>query len=92
MICERSGCTNEVPPGRRKYCSTECGKWVNRRSDNDGAQFGPILCKRSTKMGIRTCLVCDKKFLSEGPWNRICPACSGSSVVARNAHHMEVRQ
>ena len=32
-------------------------------------------------MGLRTCLVCDKKFLSEGPWNRICPTCNGRNLL-----------
>ncbi len=83
MICQRSGCTNEVPPGRRKYCSTECGKIVNRRSpvDEDLARYSAILRKRSTKISLRVCLVCDKKFLSEGPWNRICPACNGRNIL-----------
>jgi len=27
-------------------------------------------------VGMRKCLGCDHDFLSEGPWNRICPKCS----------------
>jgi len=83
MICQRQSCTNEVPPGRRKYCSTECGKIVNRRSpiDEDLARYSAILRKRSTKIALRMCLVCGKKFLSEGPWNRICPVCGNRNVT-----------
>ena len=29
--------------------------------------------KATTK---RICLSCDRPFLSEGPWNRICPRCN----------------
>lgn len=28
---------------------------------------------------IRTCMCCPKKFLSEGPHNRLCPDCRGKS-------------
>jgi len=30
---------------------------------------------------MRVCLSCDRPFLSEGPWNRICPRCSERNVV-----------
>jgi len=31
--------------------------------------------KKGPHVGPRVCLSCDKTFLSEGPWNRICPKC-----------------
>jgi len=63
-----------IPPGRRKFCSAECARHVSHMA-RVGEDFGPSLRKRSTRIGMRTCLDCGKKFLSEGPWNRICPAC-----------------
>lgn len=39
--------------------------------------------------GPRVCLSCDRTFPSEGPWNRICPKCSGGdrrSAVRGRAH------
>ena len=41
---------------------------------------------RHAKMGIRSCLSCNKMFLSEGPWNRICVNCTerNASVSARS--------
>lgn len=31
----------------------------------------------------RVCLQCDKRFLSEGPWNRRCPDCKDTVKIAR---------
>ena len=89
-ICEGPGCTNIVPKGRWKFCCTLCGKNANRNKHKD-VDYGPILRKRSTKMGLRTCLGCNEKFLSEGPWNRMCPACSDrqAAVPAHSAGGME---
>ena len=88
MICKRPGCNNEIPLGRRKYCSSECSKIMNRKTAAMRAEeaYRQSIKFRHAKMGIRSCLSCNKMFLSEGPWNRICPNCSerNASVSARS--------
>jgi len=32
--------------------------------------------RRGPTVAMRTCLGCNRPFLSEGPWNRLCPPCS----------------
>jgi len=78
MICQREGCSRVVPPGRRKYCSVECSKIVNRRSAAERSRLRAQAYRRErmVKYAPRTCLACGSAFLSEGPWNRICPSCS----------------
>ena len=78
MICQRDGCSRVVPPGRRKYCSEECSKIVNRRSAAERSRLRAQVYRRErmVKYAPRTCLSCGSAFLSEGPWNRICLACS----------------
>ncbi len=78
MICQREGCSRVVPPGRRKYCSVECSKIVNRRSAAERSRLRAQVYRRErmVKYAPRTCLACGSSFLSEGPWNRICLACS----------------
>ena len=34
-ICDREGCGNDLPPGRRKYCCTECSRIVNREGSRE---------------------------------------------------------
>ena len=76
MICQRDGCTNVVPPGRRKYCSEE---WSAARRSRLRAQA--YRRERLVKYAPRTCLCCGSRFLSEGPWNRICAGCSERNNV-----------
>jgi len=78
MICQREGCNRVVPPGRRKYCSEDCSKIVNRRSAAERSRLRAQAYRRErmVKYAPRTCLSCGENFLSEGPWNRICAACS----------------
>jgi len=87
MICKRPGCNNEIPLGRRKYCSSECSKAMNRKTAAVRAEeaYRESIRFRHAKMGIRACLSCGKRFLSEGPWNRICTHCTerNASVSAR---------
>ncbi|MFP4057678.1 MAG: hypothetical protein ACLF0G_12500 [Candidatus Brocadiia bacterium] len=50
-----------------------------------------IAAKGGPKVAMRTCLACDRPFLSEGPWNRICPRCSernGSTPPRAAAAHV----
>jgi len=88
MICKRPGCNNEIPLGRRKYCSSECSKVMNRKTAALRAEeaYKQSIKFRHAKMGIRSCLCCGKMFLSEGPWNRICLNCSerNASVSAKS--------
>jgi hypothetical protein len=39
-----------------------------------------IAAKGGPHVGPRICLSCDHSFLSEGPWNRICPRCGERNV------------
>lgn len=43
---------------------------------------------RRKKFSQRECLKCDKLFLSEGPWHRVCHNCrmSNSNIVAVQEH------
>lgn len=41
---------------------------------NNGAHHMPNLT--GPQAGKRLCLRCGVTFLSEGPWNRVCPHCS----------------
>ncbi|NQT20078.1 MAG: hypothetical protein HQ592_10270 [Planctomycetes bacterium] len=88
MNCKRPGCKSEIPVGRRKYCSSECSKIMNRKTAALRADeaYRNSIKFRHTKMGVRRCLSCGKDFLSEGPWNRICPHCSerNASVSVRS--------
>ena len=78
MQCARDGCENPTPPGRRKYCSDACSKYVNtrkaklRQRDRHKAAYR----RRCPQAGPRECLRCGKRFDSEGPWNRLCGKCS----------------
>jgi hypothetical protein len=77
MICQREGCSRPVPPGRRKYCSVECSKIVNRHSAAERSRLRAQAYRRerTVKYAPRICLSCSTSFLSEGPWNRICSGC-----------------
>jgi hypothetical protein len=78
MRCQREGCDRPVPPGRRKYCSVECSKIVNRRSaaERSRQRAQAYRRERMVKYAPRKCLACQQMFMSEGPWNRICGSCS----------------
>ena len=77
MICQREGCNRVVPPGRRKYCCVECSKIVNRHSAAERSRMRAQAYRRErmVKYAPRPCLSCRSPFMSEGPWNRICPSC-----------------
>ena len=34
-LCQRDGCKNKIPAGKRRYCSSECLKIVNRMKANE---------------------------------------------------------
>jgi len=88
MICQRDGCHNEVPPGRRKYCGEKCAAIVNKQSAAIRSQryYRTTFTSLKKTYTPRICLSCNRKFRSEGPWNRICPVCS-----ERNANYSPLR-
>jgi len=77
MKCAREGCNNKIPPNNRKYCSAKCRKIVNQKRAYEQrkqlSQRPPS--RRLRQQKVRTCLGCNKEFLSEGPWNRFCQNC-----------------
>ena len=83
MLCQRPGCGRPVPEGRRKYCCDRCGRIVNRDSAVARARRreAVLAAKGGDQVGTRTCLSCNRPFLSEGPWNRICPQCGERNVA-----------
>jgi len=82
VMCQRPRCGRPVPLGRRKYCSDRCARVVNRDSAAARARrrTAAIEAKGGPEVATRICLSCDRAFLSEGPWNRICPHCSERNV------------
>ena len=84
MLCQHPRCGAHVPEGRRKYCSDRCARIVNRDSSAARARrrTAAIEAKGGPHVGERLCLACGHSFLSEGPWNRICPHCSERNVAA----------
>lgn len=45
----------------------------------------------ASEPGERICLACDHAFMSEGPWNRICPACSDRHEKQPASHREATR-
>ncbi len=84
MLCQRPRCGAPVPEGRRKYCSDRCARIVNRDSSAARARrrATAIEARGGPNVAPRICLSCRHPFLSEGPWNRICPHCSERNVAA----------
>lgn len=84
MICQRTGCGEPIPESRRKYCCDRCARIVNRDSAVARARRrqAAIAAKGGDKVATRVCLSCSRSFLSEGPWNRICPRCAERNVAA----------
>jgi hypothetical protein len=84
VLCQRPRCGAPVPEGRRKYCSDRCARIVNRDSAAARARrrTAAVEARGGPHMALRICLSCSHSFLSEGPWNRICPHCSERNVAA----------
>ena len=95
MICQREGCENNVPDGRARYCSPECAHEANKaRSRKRAKQLATErLRTMSPHRKMRTCLGpgCYRRFMSEGPWNRICPQCSGRRIRTPDLDTMPVK-
>ncbi len=96
-LCQAPGCNNSARAHASFYCSNVCANRIARRKAIRGEaaehRHARELHERATRTAMRTCLgKCGKPFLSEGPWNRICPVCSGhrnppgKRHPARHAH------
>ena len=75
--CSLRGCNKRVKPPQTLYCSREHAKIANRARASERAKRLSAEAK-STRV-IRTrrvCLACERSFMSEGIWNRICPSCT----------------
>jgi len=79
--CARRGCNKPVLAPRRKFCSVLCGRLSHRQRQIDLLKDETVRQAQRNKATRkqRTCLRCDRTFMSEGNWNRVCPRC------ARNA-------
>lgn len=78
MKCQREGCDQDVPKGRRKYCSAECASIIAHRIAAAASRrhSRTLFGKPPKDYRPRTCLRCGRAFRSEGPWNRICGDCA----------------
>ena len=84
MICNREGCDNEVPAGRRKYCCSQCGKIAHRRMAALELTQNRVRSQdEHLDVKSRTCLRCNTRFKSDGPWNRLCPKCKRRELIQR---------
>jgi hypothetical protein len=75
-VCERPGCNRPLPEGRRKYCSDACGRTASRiKCAAENGFLRHTTAVEHLELKERVCLSCRSSFLSDGPWNRICPRC-----------------
>lgn len=77
--CQREGCENPIPDGRRKYCCNECGIIANRASERarqkeEAQEVARAKAEREDRK-VRVCLRCGKSFQSSWPGNRRCSTC-----------------
>jgi len=77
VICQHAGCGKPVPEGRKKYCSDLCGRLATRAAKAARARRRQLAIEEhgGPQVAVCVCLGCDRPFLSDGPWNRICPRC-----------------
>lgn len=87
--CKMSECENEVSAGRREYCddcAPKAGGERNRREIGriirETTAFHNEYNEKDRK--VRTCLSCNKEFLSGGAWNRKCPGCGDGTTRQTN--------
>jgi hypothetical protein len=72
-----SVCEKPLPVGRTKYCGRDCEKAAHRARALEYYHSKLFIKARRKHRKMRGCLDCHRKFLSDGPWNRICPRCKG---------------
>ncbi len=68
-------CGKRIQPPRRKFCSADCGKPANYMRWKL-AQIDDLPTRDVSQRKHRECLWCGKWFMSWGPGNRRCPACT----------------
>ena len=74
-ICAGKGCGRPVGSGRTKYCCAECALEANRLNQAETKARRALRFAAKSPIKRRVCLACDRMFMSEGPWNRICHDC-----------------
>jgi len=90
MKCAHRGCKKEVPPTKRKYCSEACCKAANQERMYIQNKSPLNLSKRLRHQKLRTCLGCNRQFMSSGPWNRLCPACKQKNTASDKIHPLSL--
>ena len=77
-LCQLPGCAKPVPPGQRKYCCPQHCRKMNRQTYQalHKADYRKRALRCPDGQGLRTCLSCDREFLSTSPGNRVCPQCT----------------
>ena len=80
--CRLPGCGRLITAkGRTKYCCAECAAEANRLRQRRPERQAETKARRALRFAAkspikrRVCLACDRMFMSEGPWNRICHDC-----------------
>ena len=80
--CRLPGCGRLITAkGRTKYCCAECAAEANRLRQRRPERQAETKARRALRFAAkspikrRVCLACDRMFMSEGPWNRICRPC-----------------
>ena len=68
-------CGRPVIWPRRKWCSVKCGRRAGVELQVAERRPLPGL---ALQRGTRACLRCNRRFMSDRPWNRICPHCGES--------------
>ncbi len=59
---------------------------------NNTMQFTPAVRRRVKRIrGVRSCLMCDRKFKSDGPHNRRCSRCNYLLEHAREGTYYETK-
>ena len=72
IICSDACKKQRKRNNRRSYCNNTLKEVASLNRREFPENIKKIMMKTVRKRG---CLRCDKKFVSEGPWNRFCPRC-----------------
>jgi len=77
----RQGCNRTTIAERVNRCeSTVANALFRRLGLMPGTYGGPRKYKTKRKRSIKECLKCEKKFMSDGIYNRICGNCRESNA------------
>ena len=74
-------CPTLIPnKGKQKYCPACAAERKRERDRLSASQRRKVISQHFAALGFkrkrRLCLSCNKSFMSEGPWNRICRRCN----------------